>query len=149
MRYCPFCHRINIGRPQLCNYCGHTWYVRLCPRGHENPADSQFCGTCGSADLTDTVGPRPWWLWLMKIFLFGALLALMISILSSGMSLSNCVESLLPLFLPICILLTGWYLAMTMLPGPGRRLVQAVNRSLKRVCVSCLVWLWEKIKSFY
>jgi len=56
MRYCPYCRRFNEGNPQICHFCGRTWYIKLCPRGHENPFNAQYCGTCGSADLSDTAG---------------------------------------------------------------------------------------------
>src|SRR5258707_14679804 len=58
MKYCPFCKRLNSGRPAICNYCGRSWYHRLCSRGHENPHDAQYCGNCGSTDMTETVGRR-------------------------------------------------------------------------------------------
>lgn len=60
MKYCPFCKRLNSGRPRICRYCGRSWHQRLCPRGHENPHNAQYCGDCGSTELTETVGPRSW-----------------------------------------------------------------------------------------
>jgi hypothetical protein len=53
MRWCPSCRRISPGQPERCHYCGRTWNLRLCPSGHENPPDSQYCGLCGSARLSE------------------------------------------------------------------------------------------------
>jgi len=54
MRYCPNCRRINEAWPERCRFCGLTWNVRICRRGHQNPPNAVFCGECGSGDLTDT-----------------------------------------------------------------------------------------------
>src|SRR5437773_316303 len=62
MRYCSNCKRINTDHPPFCRYCGRSWYVRLCPRGHPNPRDANFCGDCGNTDLTETTGSIPFWL---------------------------------------------------------------------------------------
>jgi hypothetical protein len=59
MKYCPHCRRWNRGAPVYCNYCGRTWAHRLCPRGHENPADAQFCNQCGRPNLTQVAGTEP------------------------------------------------------------------------------------------
>jgi hypothetical protein len=66
MRYCPYCHRFSPGQPPICHFSGRTWYTRLCPRGHENPVDSRYCGTCGSTDLSTTAGRAPWLMLTMK-----------------------------------------------------------------------------------
>lgn len=59
MKYCPACQRWNQGQPVRCNYCGRTWGVRLCPRGHANPPDAVFCSQCGRPQLSETAGPEP------------------------------------------------------------------------------------------
>lgn len=58
MRYCPYCKRLNVGKPQRCRYCGRTWFVKICPKGHINPPEALFCGECGSADLTQPAGRK-------------------------------------------------------------------------------------------
>jgi len=54
MRYCPNCRRISEKWPDRCRFCGRTWNVRICRRGHLNPANTVFCMECGSADLSET-----------------------------------------------------------------------------------------------
>lgn len=146
MRYCPYCHRWNAGRPQRCNYCNRTWHIRLCPRSHENPHDAQFCGICGSADLTDTAGPRPWWVWLFWFIKYALLLGLLLLIVLALIGLAASPRQQLPFILGIALLLFGYGLAMSIMAGPTRRLVRSitdvVNKTLKRY----LNWFWEKIK---
>jgi hypothetical protein len=142
MRYCPFCHRWNLGRPQLCYYCGHSWYIRLCPRGHENPYDAQFCGVCGSADLTDTAGPRPWWSLLAKGVFLGLLILLA---LSMSYGIFHSPGRILPFFLCICFLLAGYYLAISILPGPLKKVFQSLNKMINKGIVRIFSWFWERI----
>ena len=59
MRFCPHCNRWNIGAPLRCRYCGRTWGERICPAGHLNPADANFCGECGRAELSGPAGRTP------------------------------------------------------------------------------------------
>lgn len=61
MRYCSHCKRLNTEHPPFCRYCGRSWNARLCPRGHPNPTDANFCGECGNTDLTETTGSFPLW----------------------------------------------------------------------------------------
>jgi len=143
MRYCPYCQRFNSGRPQLCYYCGHTWHVRLCPRGHENPPDAQFCGTCGSADLTETSGPRPLWVSLVWI---GILAVLVILLTSLPRCRFNLTEQGRTLVVAIVILFMGLHLALSHLPGPIKRPILSINRIIKRVTLSVIIWFWEKLK---
>jgi len=146
MRYCPHCHRLNSGRPQLCHYCGHTWYIRLCPRGHENPPDAQYCGTCGSADLTETAGPVPFWIWLIRIGILVLLIVLIASLNPYGFRLS---EQGIAYVVAIVILIMGLHVALSQLPGPIRRFVQSVIRIIKKVLVQVLGWCWEKLKLMF
>ena len=144
MRYCPYCHRLNAGRPQLCFYCGHTWHVRLCPRGHENPPDAQFCGSCGSADLTETAGPVPWWLWLIRISIIGLFVLLIASL---GDIQFRLTEQQLTYVIAIFILLFAIHMALSQIPGPVRRIVQQMIRFLKKWSLATLIWLWERLKN--
>ena len=144
MRYCPYCHRLNAGRPRLCFYCGRTWHVRLCPRGHENPPDAQFCGSCGSADLTETAGPVPWWLWLIRISIIGLFVLLIASL---GDIQFRLTEQQLTYVIAIFILLFAIHMALSQIPGPVRRIVQSMIRILKKWSFATLIWLWERLKN--
>jgi len=59
MKFCPHCNRWNIGTPSRCRYCGRTWGERVCSAGHLNPADANFCGECGRAELSEPAGRTP------------------------------------------------------------------------------------------
>ncbi len=59
MKFCPHCSRWNIGTPARCRYCGRTWGERICSAGHVNPADANFCGECGRAELSEPAGRTP------------------------------------------------------------------------------------------
>lgn len=52
MRYCNFCHRLTTGEPLFCNFCGHSYDVKLCPSRHINPRAATICSQCGSRDLS-------------------------------------------------------------------------------------------------
>ena len=146
MKYCPHCNRLNSGRPQLCFYCGHTWHVRLCPRGHENPPDAQFCGTCGSPDLTETAGPVPCWLCLVRI---GILVVFAFLIASLGKYQFRLTEQDITYVIAIVILLMGMHLALSQISGPVKKLVLSMIRIIKKVGVVVLEWCWGKIKNMF
>lgn len=143
MKYCPYCHRINAGRPQICNYCGRTWYVRLCNRGHENSYDAQFCGTCGSADLTDTAGGTPWWSYMFRILPWSILILFIVSLGRGPYQLS---PQLINLIIPVLLLIFGYALVVSMAPWPLKGLLAFINRKLKFFLSKILVWFWDLIK---
>jgi hypothetical protein len=149
MKYCPYCHRWNLDRPQLCNYCGRSWYTRLCPRGHENPPDAQFCGTCGSADLTDTAGPKPFWLRSVRVG-FGMVFLLMIIFAMRALPrILNLLPLLASFLIAITLLLIAYRLGFSVLPAPMRKPFQTFNAMIKKGLVNALRWLWEKIKLLF
>jgi RNA polymerase subunit RPABC4/transcription elongation factor Spt4 len=52
MRYCFSCRKITSGNPAYCNYCGKSYDVKLCSRGHSNPRTAEVCSVCGSRNLS-------------------------------------------------------------------------------------------------
>lgn len=146
MRFCPHCHRLNPGRPVICHYCGRTWQVRLCPRGHENPPDSQFCGICGSADLSETAGPVPFWIWLIRI---GSLIIFILLISSLNPPEFNLTDQIIAQVIAITLLWVGINMALSGLPGPVRRVVLMVTQIAKRWFIRVSVWSWERIKIMF
>src|SRR4051794_22701042 len=60
MRRCTACFRFHPGTPTFCAYCGRSFDVRICSRGHRNPRGVQFCAECGSADLSTPAPPASW-----------------------------------------------------------------------------------------
>ena len=146
MRFCPHCRRLNPGRPVICHYCGRTWHVRLCPRGHENPPDSQFCGICGSADLSETAGPVPFWIWLIRI---ASLIIFIVFIVSLKLPEFHLTDQIITQVIAISILLVGINMALSVLPATARRVVMAVTMTAKRWFVQTAVWCWERIKIMF
>src|SRR5260370_17899359 len=57
MRRCTSCSRFHPGTPTYCSYCGRSFDVRICSRGHRNPRGVQFCAECGSSDLSTPAPP--------------------------------------------------------------------------------------------
>jgi len=146
MRYCPHCQRLNAGQPQLCNYCGRTWHVRLCPRGHENPPDAQFCGNCGSADLSETAGPIPFWIWMIRMCI---LVVLVLLIASIGGIQFHLTDQHITFVITITILLITIQFAFSMIPGPVMRIVRSMFRIFKKVGMIVCRWFWEKLKNLF
>ncbi len=152
MRYCPHCRRINPGRPQFCHFCARTWHVRICQRGHENPSHVQFCGTCGSADLTETAGPRSWvmilfnaslWI-LVSLFIYGLVSRL------AGLFKPSVMSHVLPPIIAICLFFFVLRLVMTMLPGSIGNSIKRFFGMLRKLLVKAVVWflgkLWEILR---
>jgi hypothetical protein len=106
MKFCFHCKRWRTGDSLRCPYCQRT-RVRLCPAGHPNPPDANFCQTCGRAELSETdsaprfLSPLRWILklafWIVIVLLGYGLLKGLAEGLRSG--------SLAGLILPIAFLL--------------------------------------------
>ncbi len=58
MRYCANCKKLTPGKPPYCNFCGRTYGVKLCPRGHKNPRIAECCSECGSMELSTPAPQR-------------------------------------------------------------------------------------------
>ena len=37
MKYCHQCHKLTLGEPVFCNFCGSSFGLKLCGRLHSNP----------------------------------------------------------------------------------------------------------------
>ena len=123
MRYCSNCRRINESWPDRCRFCGLTWNVRICRRGHSNPTNAVFCGECGSGDLTNTAqggrlinglfrifqrgGPLPFLMFLVKL----ALPILVFFVIVQDL------EAFLPLLVVMTILVVILRYAIGLLPS--------------------------------
>jgi hypothetical protein len=133
----------------ICHYCGRTWHVRLCPRGHENPPDAQFCGICGSADLTDTAGPIPFWIWLIRIGSLVILVMVFLCIASLDPPEFYLNDQIIAQVIAIAILIFVINMSLSGLPGPARRVVLMVTRIAKKWFTRVAVWCWERIKIMF
>ena len=149
MRYCPYCHRINPGHPAICHFCGRTWYIRLCPRGHENPYNAMHCGECGSVDLTDTVGPRPWLIITLKGFLW-VVLGLSIYAFIIGFLAFLKSPQAFSLIIILLLLLIGVWFCLSLLPGSIRKVASRIVRKILGLVSMVALWLlkalWELLK---
>jgi RNA polymerase subunit RPABC4/transcription elongation factor Spt4 len=52
MKLCFSCGRVTARVPSYCHYCGKTYNVRLCLRGHINLRSANVCSQCGSKELS-------------------------------------------------------------------------------------------------
>jgi len=143
MRYCPNCQRINVGHPPICNYCGRTWYVRLCPSRHENPYNAQYCSTCGSTDLSETVGVKPWWSLLCRVPVWIIAILFVVGITEDA---DHVLPMILSLSLPVAILLFVYSLIVSLAPGPVKGLIRSFNKTLINLTSNFFVGVWNLIK---
>jgi hypothetical protein len=130
----------------ICHYCGRTWHVRLCPRGHENPPDAQFCGICGSADLTDTAGPIPFWIWLIRIGTLVILVMVILCIASLDPPEFHLNDQIIAQLIAIAILIFAINISLSVMPVPVRRGVLKFTKILKKWLIRVIGWCWEKVK---
>jgi hypothetical protein len=52
MKLCFSCGKVTTGVPSYCHYCGKTYNVKLCSRGHINPRSANICSQCGSREMS-------------------------------------------------------------------------------------------------
>lgn len=125
MRWCADCRRYVRGQPRYCPTCGHTFFVRLCPRGHSNPRHVLFCTECGSGNLStparaeDGIGPA---LHLLPIIGFPIAVGVLLVTLVTGTLLLLDWTPLVPFMVALLIMLAGCYWAITLLPATVRRI---------------------------
>ncbi len=146
MRYCQHCRRFNPGRPTRCYFCGYTWRVRLCPRGHENPASAQYCGSCGSLDLTETAGRRSWLLitfkglaWLIVILFAYSMIVGAYEFFKSHQA----ADLFFSFVIVACLMLVGFWMCLSLLPVFISRLVKRTAGQVLRIT---LLTLWGLLK---
>ena len=144
MRYCPHCHRLNPGRPIICHFCGRTWRVRLCPRGHANPFNAQYCGTCGSMDLSDTAGPRLWWPYPVKALIVVIVCIAIILLARSFLLFVDMGDALI-----FGLLLAGYLIGVSILPRPIKSIFTHVNHLFLRGMRKVTIWVGRGIKEFF
>lgn len=131
MRWCPSCRRISPGQPERCHYCGRTWNLRLCPSGHENPPDSQYCGLCGSARLSEPAPGGYFINWLFRPLNHpGLIVRMLLAVLGIALVITilTNIDSLAPLLLAIAFFVIAFWFARRLLPD---WLVRRVTRRLR------------------
>ena len=138
MRYCPYCRRINEGNPQICHFCGRTWYIKLCPRGHENPFNAQYCGTCGSADLSDTAGSRSVILVVIKLIISATIGFFLLSLVAALFQPTS-----IRYFLSLVIVSYILYFILTYL------LPKSMTQFIKKIFRSMIVKMFSKLGDLF
>lgn len=135
MRRCTSCFRFHPGTPTFCSYCGRSFDVRICSRGHRNPRGVLFCSECGSADLSTPAPPASFFHHLsgFVLYLFSALTIALILVTAVLAILYNIDWSALTPSLAALVLMLGFlYWTTTLLPGPVRKLGKAAGRQVMK-----------------
>jgi hypothetical protein len=133
MKRCNECFRYAVGQPTYCPFCGRSYNVRICSRGHVNARHVQFCTTCGNTDLSTPAAAEGrlarlsrWSLKLvLAVALVGVALALLVGILAS-IDWSSLAGPLVTL-----VFMYGFlYWTTTLLPGPVKKVGRAAGRKV-------------------
>lgn len=52
MKYCYNCKAYRPNTFRFCSQCGGSFSTRYCRKLHTNPVQAEYCGVCGSSDLS-------------------------------------------------------------------------------------------------
>ena len=122
MRYCPYCKRLNPGKPLYCQYCAKTFEVRICSKcRHVNPKAALACGKCGSFELSDIAGETPFWMLFFRILFWFFLVSLVISFVRN-------LASFIPFLVVIALLLVGY----SFLPEEVKKIMKVILSHIKQ-----------------
>ena len=135
MRRCTSCFRFHPGTPTFCSYCGRSFDIRICSRGHRNPRGVQYCAECGSADLSTPAPPASFLHHLsgFVLYLFSGLTIALIVITAVLAVLHSIDWSALASPLAALVLMVGFlYWTTTLLPGPVKKLGKAAGRQVMK-----------------
>src|ERR1700687_4740252 len=125
MRRCTACFRFHQGTPTFCAYCGRSFDVRICARGHRNPRGVQFCAECGSADLSTPAPPASFLHHFSGFVLYlfsGFTIALIFLTAVLAVLYSIDWSALTPSLAELVLMLGFLYWTSTLLPGPVKKL---------------------------
>src|SRR5438128_8875055 len=125
MRRCTACFRFHPGTPTFCSYCGRSFDVRICSRGHRNPRGVQFCAECGSADLSTPAPPASILHHLSGFVLYlCSALTIALVVLATVFAVIDNIDwsALTPSLIALVLLLGFLYWTTTLLPGPVKKL---------------------------
>ena len=135
MKRCTACFRFHPGTPTFCSYCGRSFDVRICSRGHRNPRGVQFCAECGSADLS-TPAPPASFLHHVSGFVLYLLSALTMAliVLAAVLAVLHSIDwsAVAPPLATLVLMLGFLYWTTTLLPGPVKKLGRAAGRQVMK-----------------
>ena len=128
MRYCYNCGHITPGEPAYCNFCGRSYDVKLCSRGHQNPRGAEVCSQCGSCELSTPQPKIP-----MSWRLFAILIRLAVGIFLVYFSLALLIglfqtPQFQHLLIATGLLLGGMWWCYTKLPDWLQELIRTLWR---------------------
>lgn len=135
MRFCAYCRRINERWPDRCRFCGHTWSVKFCRRGHVNPSNAIFCGECGSADLSETAFGGRFINMMFKLFTYPGLLGIVIKVCMFSFFIFLVVrdiEAIIPTIIAFSILALMIKYSLSLLPTWIKSIPKRVYNHLKQ-----------------
>jgi len=121
--------------PTFCSYCGRSFDVRICSRGHRSPRDVYFCAECGSADLSTPAPPASFLHHLSGVVLYlFSLLTVALVVLSAGFAVISSIDfsALTPSLIELVLMLGFLYWTTTLLPGPIKKLGKAAGRHVMK-----------------
>ncbi len=133
MRRCTQCFRFHPGSPTFCSYCGRSFDVRICSRGHRNPRQAEYCAECGSADLSTASPPASFLhrLSAVALYLFsGVVIGIVIVTAILGVLYSIDWSALSGPLVALVLMLGVLYWTTTLLPGPVKKLGKAAGRTV-------------------
>ncbi|MFH1287148.1 MAG: zinc ribbon domain-containing protein [bacterium] len=120
MKYCSHCKHLNLGRPKYCQYCGHTFNVKICRKGHINLPNNLVCGECGSREMSEPALPSRRIKMIRLAFLFVVVSILLIF-----------AELIISLALLVLILWLGLNVFINLLPSPFNKILSAIGNTIK------------------
>ncbi len=128
MRYCHHCKHLNTGRPRYCQYCAHTFNVKICSRGHINSINNLVCGECGSQDLSEPA-LLPQGLSITKqLFKILFLIFCTAIFFQYGLLIIQTLLMLVFLFISLFIFIN---ILNELLPSPFNKIVPAIWKAIK------------------
>jgi hypothetical protein len=101
-------------------------------------------------DLTETAGRRPWGSYCLKLLILTILVVGVFSLLESCAS-SLRGGALAPLtnsFLFLLLFIVVYFIALSVLPAPLKRLFKKLNRFILSIGKKILLWAFEMVKEF-
>jgi hypothetical protein len=158
MRYCLACRKFS-GNGPLCTQCGRSFGGRLCKskKRHLNPPDAQFCGECGTDDLTDAASYLPvgcsgrlliwgtvvafaWWASVHSKFSLSGAIDALSRAFSSVTGYRSPLVWIIEKSASVLIILSVFYFLSMFMPGPAG---QQFRSLLSNLCTQTLRFLFQ------
>jgi hypothetical protein len=120
----------------FCPYCGRTYNVKICGRGHINARTVQFCPQCGSAEFSTPAAVDPLHRRLLRgllwVVVWVVLILLSLTVVTRALASLN-FSALGEPVARLLLLLALMYWVVSKLPAWVRRAGKAGGRSVIRM----------------